>query len=74
MIFRATLINDSGCHFDSCKFSGALTDAAITRAKKWAAHRGGEYLLEVSRHDVGHRHEVVGEYRYSGACRNGMTV
>ena len=69
MIFLATLTNKSGCQFDSCKFSGALTDAAITRAKKWAAHRGGEYVLEVSRLTV-----VVGEYKYSGACRRGMAV
>ena len=85
MIISATLTNGENCQFDTVTFDarwGASKRdsnreaAAIAKAKRWAAGRGGEYGLEVSilnGHGEGYA-KSIGEFYYSGKCRNGVAL
>ena len=75
MIISATLTNGENCQFDSVTFDARWgvsnrEAAAIAKAKRWAAGRGGEYGLEVAiLNGLGEGYaKSIGEYRYSGKC------
>ena len=85
MIISATLTNGENCQFDCVQFDarwGASKRdsnreaAAIAKAKRWAAGRGGEYGLEVSilnGHGEGYA-KTIGEFYYTGKCVRGVAL
>lgn len=75
----ATLTNSEGCEFDSVTLPDAhginRKLAAIAAAKRWAAARGGKYILNISEADeiAGNIWtNTLGEWAYSGQCRKAM--
>ena len=48
MNFESTVTNEQNCCFDSISFSAKNAKAGIAAAKRWAAGRGGRYILNVS--------------------------
>jgi len=75
----ATLTNAEGCDFDSVTLPDSRginrKKAAIAAAKRWAAGRGGRYVLNVHEADeiAGHVWTTtLGEWAYSGQCRKAV--
>jgi len=75
----ATLTNAEGCDFDSVTLPDShginRKKAAIAAAKRWAAGRGGRYVLNISEADeiAGHVWTTtLGEWAYSGQCRKAV--
>jgi len=77
----ATLTNSEGCDFDSVTLPDSRglnrKKAAIAAAKRWAAGRGGQYLLNVHEADEINGHMwtmTLGEWAYSGQCRKAVAA
>jgi hypothetical protein len=77
----ATLTNSEGCDFDSVRLPDSRginrKKAAIAAAKRWAAGRGGRYVLNIHEAEeiAGHVWTVtLGEWGFRGNTRKAVAL